>query len=45
LPDAGRITALDVTTPAPELLVGIQGVSVREGPWHVEVAVNGTPLR
>ena len=44
LPDGGRITALTVMTPEPELLVGTEGVSVQEGPWRVAVSVDGTPL-
>ena len=44
LPEAGRITDLTVTTPQPELLTGVAGVTVRRGPWLVEAAVDGTWL-
>jgi hypothetical protein len=45
LPEAGGITALDITTPEPELLIGVEAVTVSEGPWEVVVDINGTPLR
>lgn len=44
LPDGGRITSLSVTTPEPAMLAGVEGVSVREGPWRVEASVDGIPL-
>jgi hypothetical protein len=44
LPDGGQISALVVTTPEPEQLVGIEGVTVRLGDWHVEAHVDGIPL-
>jgi hypothetical protein len=44
LPDGGRITSLTVTTPEPEMLLGVEGVSVREGPWRVEASIDGKPL-
>lgn len=39
LPDGGRLTWLSVTTPAPEDLVGVRDLEVREGPWQVEARV------
>lgn len=44
LPDGGRITSLSVMTPDPAMLVGVEGVSVRQGPWRVEATVNGKSL-
>ncbi|GAA1478417.1 VOC family protein [Nocardioides aestuarii] len=44
LPDGGSLTRLTVTTPAPQELAGVAGIEVREGPWHVEADVDGTPL-
>ena len=44
LPDGGRISSLAITTPDPALLAGVEGISVREGEWHVEASINGTPL-
>ena len=44
LPDGGRITSLSVTTPEPAALADVAGVTVQEGPWRVEAAVNGRAL-
>ena len=44
LPDGGMITSLLVTTPKPALLADVAGVTVKEGPWRVEAAVNGKAL-
>lgn len=44
LPDGGRITSLSVTTPEPAMLLGVEGIDVAEGGWHIEATINGTPL-
>jgi hypothetical protein len=44
LPDAGRITSVSVTTPEPQLLDGVEGVTVRTGPWKVEAEIDGVAL-
>jgi hypothetical protein len=44
LPDGGRISSLSIATPEPATLVGVEGISVREGAWRVEVSIDGTPL-
>lgn len=44
LPDGGRISSLEVTTPAPGQLRGVDGITVREGEWRVEASIDGTPL-
>jgi hypothetical protein len=44
LPDAGRITSCTVTTPVPDDLLGVEGVTVRSGPWHVAAEIDGRPL-
>ena len=44
LPDGGRITSVTITTPQPADLDGVEGVAVREGPWHVEAAIDGRAL-
>jgi hypothetical protein len=44
LPDGGRISSLTITTPQPELLAGIEGVTAVRGPWHIEASINGMPL-
>ena len=44
LPDAGRITSVTITTPAPTDLDGIEDVEVRKGPWKVEASIDGVPL-
>lgn len=44
LPDAGRITSVTVTTPVPADLDGVEGVTVKTGPWHVEAEIDGRPL-
>jgi hypothetical protein len=44
LPDGGQISALVVTTPEPEQLIGVEAVTVRRGDWRVEAHVNGIPL-
>lgn len=44
LPDAGRITAVTITTPAPGDLDGVDSVTVKTGPWRVEAEIDGMPL-
>ena len=44
LPDGGRISSLEITTPEPEKLSGVDGISIREGEWRVEASIDGTPL-
>jgi hypothetical protein len=44
LPDGGRITSVTVTTPVPDDLLGVEGVTVRPGPWHVAAEIDGRPL-
>jgi hypothetical protein len=44
LPDGGRISSLSITTPEPATLVGVDGITVQEGDWRVEAAVDGRPL-
>jgi hypothetical protein len=35
---------LEITTPEPEKLSGVDGISIREGEWRVEASIDGTPL-
>lgn len=44
LPDGGRISWLEITTPEPEALSGVDGISVREGEWRIEASIDGKPL-
>jgi len=44
LPEAGRLSAVTITTPEPDVLDDVDGVTVHRGPWRVEASVNGTPL-
>ena len=44
LPDGGRITSVTVTTPVPADLDGVEGVTVRTGPWKVEASIDGVAL-
>jgi hypothetical protein len=44
LPGGGRISSLAIMTPEPAALAGLEGASVREGDWHVEASIDGTPL-
>ena len=44
LPDGGRISSLEITTPEPEQLSGVDGVLILKGEWRVQASVDGTPL-
>ena len=44
LPDGGRLSSLSITTPEPEALDGVDGLSVQRGEWRVEASVDGKPL-
>ncbi len=44
LPDGGRLTSLSITTPEPEALAGVDGVSVHKGEWRVEASIDGKEL-
>lgn len=44
LPDGGRVSSLTITTPAPDQLADVEGVSVQAGAWDVEAIINGIPL-
>lgn len=44
LPSGGRLTSLTITTPAPEQLSEVEGISVHAGAWRVEASVDGIPL-
>ena len=44
LPDAGLLTSLSVTTPYPEALAGVDGVTATRGDWSIEASINGVPL-
>ncbi|GAC1602392.1 MAG: hypothetical protein NVS3B21_30580 [Acidimicrobiales bacterium] len=44
LPDGGLISSVTITTPNVELLEGVDGVTVRQGTWLVEAAIDGRLL-
>ena len=44
LPHGGRLSSLMITTPEPEQLRGVEGLSGRAGAWRVEASVDGIPL-
>ena len=44
LPDGGRITRVEVSTPEPNWFDGVDGIDVVEGPWSVRAWVGDVEL-